>query len=82
MDFNGCFSQFKMVYIFLKYFFQNISQMTLPNVYSISVKNKTIEWNTMNKNDEHYEIAKKLIFCIPYQSFNVKMLLQITNVWY
>ena len=34
----------------------------------------------MNKNDEHYQIAKQLIFCIPYQSFNVKMFFQITNI--
>ena len=43
MEYSSCFPQFKMVYIFLKYFFQDISQMTRPNVYSISVKNKTIE---------------------------------------
>ena len=43
MNYSRCFRQFKMVYVFLKYFFQNISQMTLPNVYSISVKNKTTE---------------------------------------
>ena len=41
-----------------------------------------IQWNTMNKNNEYYQIAKKLIFCVSYQSFNVKMILQITNVWY
>ena len=43
MDYSRCFPEFKMVYIFLKYFFQNISQMTL-NVYSISVKNKTTSY--------------------------------------
>ena len=32
------------------------------------------------KHNEHNQIAKKLIFCIPYQSFNVRILLQITNV--
>ena len=31
------FLQFKMVYIFLEYFLQNISQMMFPNIYSISV---------------------------------------------
>ena len=36
----------------------------------------------MNKTDEHNQIAKKLIVCIPHQSFNVKMLLQITNACY
>ena len=82
MDYSRCFPQFKMAYIFLKYFFQNVSQKAFPNVYSISVKNKTIEWNKTNKNDKHYQIAEKLVFCIPYQSFSVKMLLQITNVWY
>ena len=43
MDYSRCFPQFEMVYIFLKYSFQHISQMTLPNVYSISVKCKTTE---------------------------------------
>ena len=31
------FLSFKMVYIFLEYFFQNISQMMLPNIYSNSI---------------------------------------------
>ena len=31
------------------------------------------------KHNEHNQIAKKLIFCIPYQSFHVRIL-QITNV--
>ena len=26
----------------------------------------------MNKNNQYYQIAKKLIFCISYQSFKVK----------
>ena len=38
---SQCFPQFKMVYIFLEYFFQNISKMILPNICSIPVKNKT-----------------------------------------
>ena len=37
------FSQPKMVYIFLEYFFQNSSQMMLPNIYSISVKTKQLK---------------------------------------
>ena len=28
-------------------------------------KTKQLKWNTMNKNDEHSQIAKKLILCIP-----------------
>ena len=52
MDYSRCFPQFKIVHIFLKYFFQNISQMTLPNVYSISVENKTTEMNEMKHNEE------------------------------
>ena len=36
----------------------------------------------MNKNDQHNQIAKKLIFCFPYKTFNFKMLLQNTNVCY
>ena len=40
---SQCFPQFKMVYVFLKYFFQNISQIIIPNIYTISVKNKTTE---------------------------------------
>ena len=37
---SSCSPQFKMVYIFLEYFFQNISQIKLRNIYSISVRNK------------------------------------------
>ena len=36
----------------------------------------------MNKNDDGNQIAKKGIFCFLYQSFNVRIFLQITNVYY
>ena len=52
-DFDGlsrCFPQFKMAYIFLEYFFQNIPQMMLPNIYSISVKNKTAKMKHNEQN--------------------------------
>ena len=44
-----------MVYIFLKYFIQNISQMMLPNVYIVSVKNKT----TLQKYNEQWNNEMK-----------------------
>ena len=48
MECRRCFPQFKMVYIFLKYFSQNTSQMMLPNVHSISEKKQ----NNWMKNHE------------------------------
>ena len=47
---SRCFPQIKMVYVFLEYFFQNISQMMVPNIYSISVKNKTTKMKHNEQN--------------------------------
>ena len=45
--------QFKIVYIFLEYFFQNISQIMLPSIYRMPVKTKQLKRNKMNKTDKH-----------------------------
>ena len=77
------FPQFKMGYIFLElFFFQNISQMMLQNIYNISVKKETAKISTMETTDFHIQIAQNLIFYISYSSSNVKMFLQITNLCY
>ena len=49
-ELRQCFPQFNVVYIFLEYFFQNISQMMLP---VFQYKTKQLKGNAMNAIDEH-----------------------------
>ena len=81
MDWVNIFLNLRWFIYFWSTFFHNISQMMLPNIYSISVKIKTTKMKH-NITNVHNQVAKKLIFCIPYQTFNVKMFFQITNVCY
>ena len=79
---SQCFPQFKMVSIFLGYFFPEHLSIDASEYLQYLNKKKTTKMKRMSTTDEHNQIAKKLIFYTPYQPFNVKMLLEITNMCY
>ena len=81
-DSVSLFFNLRWVIYFQSNFFQNTSQMMLQNIYSISVKKETAKISTMETTDFHIQIAQNLTFYISYQSSNVKMFLQITNLCY